>query len=83
MPMKASVVLKTLQDAFPEGQVSLQPLATDGDHYACTVISERFRGVPRVRQHQMVYDAFGGRIGTELHALAVKTAVPDATPDAS
>ncbi|MXV44267.1 BolA/IbaG family iron-sulfur metabolism protein [Saccharibacter sp. 17.LH.SD] len=76
MPMSATEIERTIREAFPDAQITVQDLAGDGDHYACEVVSESFRGVPRVRQHQMVYNAFGGRVGTELHALAVKTRTP-------
>ncbi|GBQ07800.1 MULTISPECIES: BolA family protein [Saccharibacter] len=77
MPMPATEIERTIRDAFPDAQITVQDLAGDGDHYACEVVSEAFRGVPRVKQHQMVYAAFGGRVGTELHALAVKTRTPE------
>lgn len=77
MPMPAAEIERTIREAFPDAQITVQDLAGDGDHYACEVVSETFRGMPRVRQHQMVYAAFGGRVGTELHALAVKTRAPE------
>jgi stress-induced morphogen len=55
----------------------VEDLAGDGDHYAATVVSATFRGLPRVRQHQMVYAALRGRMGGELHALALQTSAPD------
>ncbi len=60
---------------MPRSQI--EDLAGDGDHYAATVVSEAFRGVPRVRQHQIVYAALHGRMGGELHALALQTSAPD------
>ena len=52
-------------------------LAGDGDHYEARVVAESFRGQALVRQHQRVYQALGGRMGTELHALKLSTAAPD------
>ncbi|MCX5617570.1 BolA family transcriptional regulator [Bombella sp. TMW 2.2543] len=75
--MTADEIEKTLRAAFPDAEIMVEDLAGDGDHFACEVISETFRGVPRVRQHKLVYEAFGNRVGTELHALAVKTRTPD------
>ncbi|MGI9170134.1 MAG: BolA/IbaG family iron-sulfur metabolism protein [Caulobacteraceae bacterium] len=54
----------------------MEDLAGDGDHYRARVVAEAFRGLSRVRQHQMVYSALGGRMGGELHALALETAAP-------
>ena len=58
-------------------EVRIEDLAGDGEHYAAHVVSEAFRGKPRVKQHQMVYDALGGRMGGQLHALQLTTAAPD------
>ena len=55
----------------------MEDLAGDGDHYAATVVSEQFRGIPRVKQHQIVYAALRGRVGGELHALALQTSAPE------
>jgi stress-induced morphogen len=57
--------------------VEITDLRGDGDHYAARVVSESFRGMPRVRQHQRVYEALGGRMGGVLHALQLTTATPD------
>ncbi len=57
--------------------VTVEDLAGDGDHYAATVVSEQFRGISRVRQHQIVYAALRGRMGGELHALALQTSAPE------
>lgn len=75
--MTAEEIEKTLRGAFPDAEIVVEDLAGDGDHFACEVVSEKFRGVPRVKQHKLVYEAFGNRVGTELHALAVKTRTPD------
>ena len=57
--------------------MTIEDLAGDGDHYAATVVSEAFRGKSRVQQHQLVYAALRGRMGGELHALALQTSAPD------
>ncbi|WP_025841341.1 BolA family protein [Asaia platycodi] len=76
MPMSAEEIERTIKAALPDAVIEIQDLAGDGDHYAATVTSSAFAGLPRVRQHKLVYDAFGGRMGTELHALALKTQTP-------
>ena len=58
-------------------RVTIEDLAGDGDHYAATVVSERSAASPRVKQHQIVYAALRGRMGGELHALALQTSAPD------
>jgi len=77
MPMPAEEIQGLILAAFPDAQVEITDLAGDGDHYAARVVSAAFRGLPRVRQHQAVYAALGGRMGGELHALQLTTAVPD------
>ncbi|GBD55826.1 BolA family protein [Gluconobacter wancherniae] len=76
MPMTASEIERTILAAIPDAQITVEDLAGDGDHYACTVVSEVFRGRTRVAQHKLVYEAFGTRMGTELHAMALKTLTP-------
>jgi len=76
MPMKAEDIERMIKDAIPDAVVEIKDLAGDGDHYAATVISAAFRGMPRVRQHQLVYDALKGNMGGVLHALALTTQVP-------
>jgi stress-induced morphogen len=61
---------------FPDAVVEIKDLAGDGDHYAAHVVSSAFKGITRVKQHQLVYDALGGKMGNVLHALALTTAVP-------
>jgi stress-induced morphogen len=77
MAMTASEIEALLKTAFPDAQITIEDLAGDNDHFAATVISEAFRGIPRVRQHQLVYAALQGRMGGELHALALQTAAPE------
>jgi stress-induced morphogen len=63
-----------LRRAFPEASIAIDDLAGDGDHYRVRIVSAAFQGLPRVRQHKLVYDALGGAMGSELHALALETA---------
>ncbi len=76
MPMAADDIVTLIRSGIPDAEVEITDLAGDGDHYAAKVISESFRGVPRVRQHQRVYEALGGRMGGVLHALQLTTAAP-------
>lgn len=76
MAMSASEIEALIKSALPDAAVTVEDLAGDGDHYAATVISEQFRGMTRVKQHQMIYAALRGRMGAELHALALQTSVP-------
>ena len=77
MPMAAADIEAMIRDAIPDAQVEITDLAGDGDHYSARVVAESFRGMPRVRQHQRVYEALGGRMGGVLHALQLTTAVPE------
>lgn len=79
MAMAASEIERLIREAIPDAQVTIRDLAGDGDHYAARVVSPSFAGVPRVRQHQRVYAALGGRMGNELHALQLETAAPQET----
>lgn len=76
MAMEAGAIETLLREAFPDAKVEIRDLAGDGDHYAATVVAEAFRGKNRVQQHQMVYAALKGRMGGELHALALTTSAP-------
>ena len=76
MPMAADEIEALIRHGIPDAQVEITDLAGDGDHYAARVVSETFRGMPRIRQHQAVYAALGGRMGGILHALQLTTAVP-------
>ena len=77
MPMQAEEIERLIREALPDADVTIEDLAGDGDHYAARVVSEAFRGKPRVQQHQIVYRALQGRMGGELHALALRTAAPE------
>jgi stress-induced morphogen len=77
MPMAASEIEELIRQGIPDARVEITDLAGDGDHYAARVVAESFRGMPRVKQHQRVYEALGGRMGGVLHALQLVTAVPE------
>jgi stress-induced morphogen len=77
MAMAATDIETLIRTSIPDAEVEITDLAGDGDHYAARVVSESFRGLPRVRQHQAVYAALGNRMGGELHALQLVTAVPE------
>jgi stress-induced morphogen len=77
MAMAASEIEALIKAALPDARVAIEDLAGDGDHYAATVVSESFRGKSRVQQHQIVFAALRGRMGGELHALALQTSAPD------
>ena len=78
MPMAADDIERLIREGLPEAEVTIRDLAGDGDHYAAHVVSSAFVGKTRVQQHQMVYASLPGRMGNELHALALQTAAPDA-----
>jgi stress-induced morphogen len=78
--MAANEIEDLIRAALPDARVTIDDLAGDGDHYAAIVVSEAFRGLTRVRQHQLVFQALGGRMGGQLHALALQTSVPDQEP---
>ena len=73
MAMAVNELERVIKDAFPDADVTIQDLAGDGDHYAATIASAAFKGKSRVQQHQMVYAALKGKMGGELHALALTT----------
>jgi stress-induced morphogen len=77
MAMAASDIEDMIKAALPDAKVVVEDLAGDGDHYAATVVSEQFRGLSRVKQHKLVYSALQGRMGGELHALALQTSAPE------
>ncbi|HEY3798791.1 MAG TPA: BolA family transcriptional regulator [Caulobacteraceae bacterium] len=76
MPMAAADLEAELREAFPGAEIAVEDLAGDGDHYRARIVSPRFAGLPRVRQHQLVYAALKGKVGGELHALALETSAP-------
>ena len=76
MPMSATEIEQLIKQGLPDAQVLVEDLRGDGDHYAAHVISAAFQGKSRVKQHQMVQQALQGKLGGALHALALKTSVP-------
>ena len=76
MAMDPATIESLIKQAMPDAIVEIRDLAGDGDHYAASVISAAFKGKSRVQQHQMVYQALQGRMGGELHALALQTSAP-------
>ncbi|MEJ7776343.1 MAG: BolA family transcriptional regulator [Sphingomicrobium sp.] len=77
MAMPASEIERLIREAIPDAQVTITDLAGDGDHYAARVVSPAFSGVSRVKRHQQVYAALGGRMGGELHALQLQAVAPE------
>jgi len=77
MAMSAADIERFIKEALPDATVDIRDLAGDGDHYAANVVSAAFRGKSRVQQHQLVYSALKGRMGGELHALALQTSAPE------
>jgi stress-induced morphogen len=78
--MEAAEIERLIKEALPDARVLIEDLRGDGDHYAALVTSATFAGKSRVQQHQMVYGALRGRMGSELHALALQTALPGQEP---
>jgi stress-induced morphogen len=77
MAMPAAEIEALIKAALPDAEVRIDDLAGDGDHYRAQVVSHAFAGKSRVQQHKLVYEALGGRMGGELHALQLVTAVPN------
>ena len=77
MPMAADQIETLIRAGIPDAQIEILDLAGDGDHYEARVVAESFRGQSRIEQQKRVYAALGGRMGTELHALKLSTAVPE------
>jgi len=76
MSMTALEIEELILKSFPDAKITIDDLRGDGDHYAAQIISEKFKGKTRVQQHQMVYNAMDGKMGKELHALALNTSAP-------
>ena len=77
MAMAASEIEALIKSALPDAQVTMQDLAGDNDHWGAKVVSSAFKGLSRVKQHQIVYAALRGRMGGELHALALQISAPE------
>jgi stress-induced morphogen len=76
MAMAADQIEALIQSEIPDARIEIVDLAGDGDHYEARVVAESFRGLSRIERTRRVYQALGGRMGTELHALKLTTAVP-------
>ena len=76
MPIAQSQLEAILREGFPDAEIVIEDLAGDGDHYKARIVSTAFAGLPRVRQHQLVFAALKGKMGGELHALALETSTP-------
>ena len=79
MAMDIEEIERLIKESLPDAEIRIEDLRGDGDHYSAYVASKSFEGLPRVKQHQMVYNALQGRMGNELHALALQTSVPEVT----
>ncbi len=77
MALDAGTIERLIKEGMPDARVTIEDLRGDGDHYAAYVVSAAFKGKSRVQQHQMVYRALQGRMGNELHALALQTSAPE------
>jgi len=73
MAMNLKEIEKFIKEALPDASVDIQDLAGDGNHYSATIVSSQFSGKSKIEQHKMVYSSLKGRMGNELHALAIKT----------
>jgi stress-induced morphogen len=76
MPMEAGEIVNLIKESFPDAEINITDLRGDGDHYSASIVSSAFKGKSRVQQHQMVYQALQGNMGTVLHALALQTSAP-------
>lgn len=76
MPMSQPDLEAALREGFPDATIEITDLRGDGDHYRARIVSPAFAGLSRVKQHQLVYAALKGRMGGELHALALETSAP-------
>ena len=76
MAMSAAEIETMIREAFPDAAIEIEDLRGDGDHYAASIVSEAFAGKSRVQQHQLVYKALRGKMGGDLHALALRTSAP-------
>ena len=76
MPMPIADLEAALREGFPDSEIQVEDLAGDGDHYRARIVSKAFSGLSRVKQHQLVYAALKGKMGGELHALALETQAP-------
>ena len=73
MAMDQKEIEKHIREALPDAVIEIQDLAGDGNHYSATVTSSEFLGKSKIEQHKIVYNSLKGKMGNELHALAIKT----------
>ncbi len=73
MAMDLKEIEKLIREALPYATIDIQDLAGDGNHYSATIVSSQFSGKSKIEQHKMVYNSLKGKMGNELHALAIKT----------
>ncbi len=77
MSMDAKEIEMLIRKSLPDADIKIVDLAGDGDHYSAKVTTKLFKGKTRVQQHKMVYDSLEGKMGDDLHALALQTFIPD------
>ncbi len=77
MAMDAAEIERLIKAEIEDAVITIEDLRGDGDHYAAMIVSKAFAGKSRIQQHQMVYRALRGKMGNELHALALQTGVPE------
>lgn len=77
MPISKDDLTDLIKASFPDAHIKIQDLIKDNDHYAVEIESASFIGKNRIQQHQLVYNALQGRMGTDLHAMSLKTKVPE------
>ena len=75
MSMTKEEIVTYIKDSISNASVSIEDLRGDGDHYSVTIISKSFLGKSKIEQHKMVYDSLKGKMGSELHALMIKTKI--------
>ena len=73
MAMDLNEIKNLIKEALPDAIIEIQDLAGDGNHYSATITSSQFSGKSKIEQHKMVYNSLKGKMGNELHALAIKT----------
>ena len=73
MGLKLEEIRTLIKEAIPDAEISIQDLAGDENHYSATIKSKIFSGKSKIEQHKMVYNSLQGKMGNELHALAIKT----------
>jgi stress-induced morphogen len=77
----ADELRERIEEALPGAQVAVQDTTGGGDHFRAEVVSERFEGLTRIQQHQLIYDVFGDEVGGAIHALSIKTQTPTPAGD--